>query len=276
MTIAAPKQWRVGLDLAHGEVATSHVADDPALPAHEHHVTIGLTRAQLRLEYGLRENMQLALRLPYDVKGTRVNYTLLGGAPYTPPYGDIHHRTETLRGISDPSVTLDVASGTRWIFGAGTTLPIGNTVADPIRLGAQGLTHQHLQFGSGTIQPILAAQFAGARFVASAEAKLSLYENGEGFRAPSELTWSAGPTFHVRGVTIDPRLAGQRQGIGRWNGEIDEGSGFHNGGIRLQLSVPFRGTVIAPSIYRELWSHGMHHETFEQRTTLGLSLLRTF
>ena len=258
-----------------GGVDTSHVADDPALPAHEHHVGVGLTHAEVRAEYGLRENVQLAVRLPYDVKAMRVSYALLDGTPYTPPYGDIHHRTETLRGLSDPSVRLEASRGS-WLLGAGTTLPIGNTVEDPVRLGDEGKTHQHIQFGSGTFQPVLSAQFANRRFVAAAEAKLSLYENSEGFRAPAEINWSLGPTFRVRGIAIDPRLSGTRQSIGRWNGQIDEGSGFDNGGLRLHVSIPYHGTIIAPSIYRELWSHGMHHESFRQRVTLGLSLQRTF
>ncbi len=258
-----------------GGVDTSHVADDPALPAHEHHVGVGLTHTELRADYGLRENLQVAVRLPYDVKAMRVRYSLLDGTPYTPPYGDIHHRTETLRGISDPSVRLETARG-NWLFGAGTTLPLGHIVPDPVRLGEEGKTHQHIQFGSGTFQPLLSAQFANARFVAAAEAKLSAYENREGFRAPAELNWSLGPSFRLGTVTVDPRLTGQHQGIGRWSGEIDEGSGFHNGGLRLHVSVPYRGTIIAPSVYRELWSHGMHEETFRQRVTFGLSLMRTF
>lgn len=269
----APGSWRVALDLVRGGVDTSHVADEP--PPHEHRVGVGLTHAELRADFGLRENVQLAVRLPYDVKGMRVRYFLLDGTPFTPPYGDIHHRTETLRGLSDPSVRLEAARG-GWIFGAGTSLPLGDTVEDPVRLGNEGKTHQHIQFGSGTFQPILSAQFANRRFVAAAEAKLSLYQNGEGFRAPAELNWSLGPTFRVGRVTLDPRLAGQRQGIGRWNGQIDEGSGFHNGGVRLHLSVPYRGMTIAPSVYRELWSHGMHDETFRQRATFGLSLMKTF
>ena len=69
---------------------------------------------------------------------------------------------------------------------------------------------------------------------------------------------------------------GQRQTVARWSGVADEGTGFDSGGVRLQLSMPFRSTVVAPSIYRELWSHGAHGETFRQGTTWSLSLTRTF
>ena len=77
------------------------------------------------ISYGLRERMQLSLRLPYDVKDMRIRYETLDGAPFTPPYGDIHHRTQTLRGISDPTVGVDwmPRTGSQWMFGAGLSLP---------------------------------------------------------------------------------------------------------------------------------------------------------
>jgi len=220
--------------------------------------------------------MQLSLRLPYDVKAMRVRYTTLDGAPFTPPYGDIHHRTETLTGISDPSLTLEYAPHDNWVVGFGATLPFGRIEPDPVALGEAGKKHEHIQFGSGTLQPLLSAQFANTHVVARVEAKLSLYENREGFRAPATFVWSIGPTFRIGTVSIDPRLNGQRQTIGRWSGEIDEGSGFNNGGVRLQLSMPAGPFVVAPSVYRELWSHGLGDETFRQGTTWGVALIRTF
>ena len=143
-------------------------------------VALGLTHTDLTAEYGVRDGMELTLRLPYDVKAMTVRYTTLDGAPFTPPYGDIHHRTETLRGISDPSLDLDVAAGDAWIVALGTTLPAGHIVPDPIVLGREGKTHEHIQFGSGTFEPRLAAQWHRDRWFARAETKLSLYENREG------------------------------------------------------------------------------------------------
>ena len=178
----------MSFDVAHGTFLTSHVADpcDGCLP-HEHHVSLGLTHTELTAEYGLRENMELSLRLPYDVKAMHVHYTTLDGAPYAPPYGDIHHRTETLRGISDPSLDLQLGAGDDWILALGTTFPAGHIVPDPIVLGREGKTHEHIQFGSGTFEPRLGAQWNRGVVVARAEAKLSLYENREGYRAPSSV-----------------------------------------------------------------------------------------
>ena len=246
------------------------------IPPHEHHVRLGLTHSELDAQYGLGENVQLSLQLPYDVKAMRVRYTTLDGAPFTPPYGDIHHRTETLRGISDPSVLVDYAPHDRWLLGVGTTIPIGHIEPDPIELGREGKRHEHIQFGSGTFEPRFAAQYADSHFVARAEARLSLYENREGFRAPSTYSWSIGPSFRAGIFSIAPRVTGQYQTIGRWSGEIDEGSGFQNGGARLQVAFPAGSLTLAPSVYRELWSHGFSGESFRQGTTWSLAVSKTF
>jgi hypothetical protein len=281
----APSRWRVSFDAASGGFATSHVAECPDvapecatsfIPPHEHHVRLNLAHYELAAQYGLRENVQLTLRLPYDIKRMRVRYATLDGAPFTPPYGDIHHRSETLRGISDPSLGIDVALGADWIAGFGTTLPLGRIEPDPIALGREGLTHEHIQFGSGAFEPRLSLQYSRDGFFARADATLSLYENREGFRAPSNVTWSAGRSFRAGIVTIAPALTGQHQTIGRWSGEVDEGSGFTNGGARLQLSMPVGNYTVVPGVYHELYSRGHADEHFRQRTTWSLVLTRTF
>ena len=102
------------------------------IPDHEHHVRLKLFHSDLGAAYGLRPGFALSLRVPYDIKDQRVRYTTLTGEPFVPPYGDIHHRTETLRGISDGDLLLLWAPKTDWHIGFGTTLPLGYTVPDPI------------------------------------------------------------------------------------------------------------------------------------------------
>ena len=237
-------------------------------------MAVNLTHYEFAMNYGLRDQMQLSLRVPYDIKAMRVHYALFSGEPYVPPYGDIHHRTETLSGISDPTLSLEWSPRADWMLGGGSMLPLGHTVPNPVILGREGLRHEHMQFGSGTFRPVLSAQFANARFYASAETHLSLYESNKGFRAPNELLWSTGPSFRAGSWSIDPRLQGQYQSLGHWAGEVDEGSGFNNGGVRLQVSLPFHGVVITPGIYRELFSHGASGQTFKQATTSSVSITR--
>jgi hypothetical protein len=240
-------------------------------------VRLTLTHAELDATYGLRAGMALSLRVPYDMKDQRVRYTTLTGAPFTPPYGDIHHRTETLRGFADGDLLLLWQLARDWRFGIGTTLPFGNTVHDPVELGREGLKHEHIQFGSGVFSPEAEIAFQTPRVSAIVQATIPITENSEGFRAPKNFRWSAGPSFNIARVRATLTAAGQYQTIGRWHGETDEGTGFSNGGVRLQVAIPaLRGITITPSVYRELYSHGFNDETFSQGTTAGLTFTRTF
>jgi hypothetical protein len=165
------------------------------------------------------------------------------------------------------------------LFGAGTTLPIGHTVPDPVALGRLGLKHEHIQFGSGTFQPILSAQWSRGGKVplfVRVENRFSLYESAGGYRPPNTFTWVAGPAFAAGRLTIAPSLSGQYQTIGRWHGAVDEGSGFQNGGVQLQLSTAIGAVMIMPGVYHELWSHGFGGQTFRQGTTWSLAVLRQF
>ena len=257
------------------------------IPDHEHHVRLALFHSELNAAYGLRNGVAVALRLPYDVKDQHVRYTTLDGQPFLPPYGDIHHRTETLRGISDGDLLVLWAPPTnrlsRWRFGFGTTLPLGHTVPDPVRLGLEGQKHEHLQFGSGVFSP--EAEIAWSRPIRNAiasallQATVPLATNEHGFRPPKNFRWTVGPSFTVGRGSIGISVAGQYQTIGRWHGLVDEGTGFSSGGLRLQFSHSLFGATVTPSIYRELYSRGLNsteHETFSQGTTAALTFNRTF
>lgn len=258
------------------------------IPDHEHHVRLNLFHSELDAAYGLRPNLAMSLRLPFDVKDQRVRYTTLTGEPFVPPYGDIHHRSETLRGISDGDVLLLWAppprSLSRWRFALGTTLPLGHTVEDPVELGREGKKHEHLQFGHGVFEP--EAEIAWSRpmrkIVAAAmlQATVPVSTSSGGYRPPKNFRWSVGPSFNLGRVGVAVSMNGQYQTIARWHGEIDEGTGFTNGGLRLQISMPVRtGLTITPSIYREVYSRGLNaeeDERFSQGTTLSLTISRAF
>jgi hypothetical protein len=255
------------------------------IPDHEHHVRLTLTHTDLVARYGLRPGLALSLLLPYDVKSQRVRYTTLAGAPFDPPYGDIHHRTETLRGIADGEVLMLWAppstGASQWRVGAGTTFPAGRTVPDPIELGRRGVTHEHLQFGSGVFAPEVevawSRPFGRAMASALAQATIPVSGNSHGFRASRNYRWNVGPSFDAGTTRVGFKFAGQYQTVGRWHGDADEGTGFSNGGVRFHLTLPsWRNITIEPSVYRELYSHGLNDETFSQGTTIGLSLTRTF
>ncbi len=275
---------------AYGRFNTSHVASCPdvapecasfTIPDHRHVVTLDLFHTELVADYGATSGLTASLRLPYDVKVQKVRYATLAGDPYVPPYGDIHHRTETLRGVSDGQLTLLFALGGSLQAGAGLTLPLGRTEENPIELGREGKKHEHIQFGSGTVDPIVSLVWSKpvGPFVlaASADAQLPLYSNSKGFKAPATFRYSFGPNLRIGTTGLAIQYAGQYQSIGRWNGEEDEGTGFHNGGFFLRATfLPWKGFRVSPGVYREIYSKSLTDESFRQGTTWSLTLTRFF
>ena len=250
-----------------------------AIPDHLHRVRLNLFHSDLSIGYGWSDRVLVSARLPYDVKDQHVSYRTLDGHPYVPPYGDIHHRTEKLEGVGDGEIDVSLAAGPNWVLGAGVTLPFGRTEPDPIDLGRRGLKHEHIQFGSGTFDPTLAAQwsrpFGNVRLGASVDARIPLYENSRGFRPPATVRWAVGPSLALGSTALSAQLAGQYQAIGKWNGEKDEGTGFHNGGAFLRASLLLaKGWRVTPGIYREIYSHSLSDESFRQGTTYSLVFTR--
>jgi hypothetical protein len=282
--------WSFTLAAAYGEFETSHVAECPDvapecadmfIPPHRHLVRLNLFRTDLAIDYGLTSTVLLTGRVPYEIKAQHVNYRTLDDEPFAPPYGDIHHRTETLRGVADGELGVAFALGRDWAAAAGITLPFGNTEPDPIELGRLGLKHEHIQFGSGTFDPKLALQWSrplGAiRVGASVDARIPLYENDHGFKAPATLRWAVGPSLPIGTTGLAAQLAGQYQSIGKWNGEVDEGTGFNNGGVFLRASFLLApGWRVTPGVYREIYSHSLSDESFSQGTTYSIVLTRFF
>jgi hypothetical protein len=228
--------------------------------------------------------LTVSLRVPYDVKDQRVRYTTLTGEPYTPPYGDIHHRTETLRGLSDAQLTALLPLGGSLQVGGGLSIPIGHTEPNPIELGREGKKHEHIQFGTGTVDPVVSVLWSkpvsparSVVLVAAADAQIPLYENSHGFHAPVSVRWSAGPSVSLGTTGISLQYAGQYQSIGRWSGEKDEGTGFHNGGVFLRASfLPWKKFRVSPGVYREIYSKSLSDESFRQGTTYSLTITRFF
>ena len=262
------------------EIAPKECAQQ-SIPDHRHVVRLNLYHAEVTAGYGLSATTLLLARLPYDVKDQSVHYTTLDGKPFVPPYGDIHHRTETLRGFSDAEMLAIFSPAPGWLLGGGLTLPIGKTEEDPVALGRLGLKHEHIQFGSGTVDPRVLigwSRFFGRIGVdVMADARLPVYESGKGYKAPVTVQYKAGPRLAFGRAAASLAFAGQYQSIARWNGEQDEGTGFHNGGVFLGLSVDLgKGFHAAPGVYREVFSHSLSGETCHQGTTWSLAISRVF
>ncbi len=201
--------------------------DEEAIPEHWHDQRILWFRLDPTLTVGLGGGWQASVSVPVDARGVTVAYETPAGEPYDPPYADIHHRTETLWGPTDGTLLARkyVHAGERGIagFGLGTTLPFGRTEADPYALTEQGLTHQHMQLGSGTFVPTASLEgvLGGARWGGTAwvSGRLPLYANPRGYRPGASLTGGLGPTWRpLPPLQLVATIEGSFEGPEAWSG----------------------------------------------------------
>jgi hypothetical protein len=224
-------------------VHNEHAAIESA--THYRHVLdVTLSEASAVTSVGLGHDLGLELAVPFRTVTTRVRFEDEERRPFVPAEGDLHHRNETLAGTGDPWLMLHAARpGRAWTLGAraGVSLPLGETVANPFDLGRRGLRHQHVQFGTGTWDPLLGVM-AGRRLgsfglTLTALARLALYENEHGYQA--------GHRYHVAALADRPISGSWRGSLGlelareqpeRWDGRLDEEEG-NLGRTDLLLSV---------------------------------------
>jgi hypothetical protein len=241
-------------------------------------------------ELGINDNFSFELQVPLRVSATTVVYRRLDGTPFEPDYGNIHHRNETLAGFADPTASLR----TIWSLGslivggkAGLMLPIGKTEVNPFALGRAGLAHQHIQFGTGTVNPVLALDLAVPlrkyHLRAYGQTQLVLYENEKGFRA--------GHRF-AAGVLGDGPIVGDLQGaIGvdvaneqpeRWDGKVEQDGNLGRTDLLVgaSLSYPvgkFRFTLgVKVPVYQHIivsGEHGGGQLSYPAIVTLGVQRL---
>jgi hypothetical protein len=202
--------------------------DGPPLVWHVQDITVA--DAALVAEYGLAPGLGLNLTSFYRQVTTRIHFLDAERQPLVLPNGDIHHRNETLDGPGDPWALL-VASRAAgpWSVAAraGVSIPLGRTEENPFELGRRGLPHEHIQFGTGTWNPMLGlsvGRHLGKTSVfGSVLGRLPLYENGHGYRAGRRFDSS---------LVADRRLGGPwrvqggldlaHENAERWSGVIEE------------------------------------------------------
>jgi hypothetical protein len=203
------------------------VRDEPP-QLHDQRFTIAELRATL--EHALTDTFGLEVQLPLRSQRTTVRFTALDGTPLALDYENIHHRNETLFGLGDPWVLGRYAGrlgGVGLAARAGFTVPLGSTVEDPFALGAAGLPHQHVQFGTGTVQPLLGLEASrtwgkwGAR--AWGQAQLSLVENRFGYRAGHRFAAglaAEGPLVGALRFSVGADVANEQPE--RWSGLVQQ------------------------------------------------------
>jgi hypothetical protein len=203
-------------------------AEVPVQPLYLHDQRLWPVELRLVGEYSLGHLFGVEIQAPFRLVHTSIEYTTLESEPYEPLDAGVHHRNETLAGVADPLLLLRVGGFVeRWWLAtrAGVSVPLGRTEPNPFELGDQGLRHQHIQFGTGTVDPIgmveASRSLDGFEVDFFAQGQLSLYENEHGYRAPLRL--SGGGSFGARLFgDFEGALGveGYHEGAERWDGVI--------------------------------------------------------
>jgi hypothetical protein len=189
---------------------TEHLAVDD----HGDHGTIRhvqdltMTETAFRAAYGVSGGFGLEALVFLRHVTTGIRFEDLDRRPIELPGGDIHHRDETLLGPGDPwLLAVHGRSVGPWsaALRAGVAIPLGRTEENPFALGRQGLPHQHIQFGTGTWDPLAGAavgrKLGEVALSASVLARLPVATNAHGYRA---------------GRRVFASLAGDRAIGGQW------------------------------------------------------------
>lgn len=280
------------LDGGHDEtVGLSPAGELISVPRHRHRVSLDLTVIEFQGKYTFRPGWTASARVPYSRKDQWTEVVLVESA--TPEQvdamranGRLHHRTELYSGIQDPQLLVGYQRHGVFRHGdvlnvsAGTSLPLGKTEANPYAAGAEAREHLHIQFGSGTFDPLLEAAYrlslgSGVAAGAFFQSRLTFYENERGLQAPSEFLggFSLGRAFGRLDTKVHWTL--YRQSRAYWDREVDP-----NSGLRVQYVGGGAAWAVSPSLRLESDLRFPVHqsllddssEAFEQGLTLQAGL----
>lgn len=269
---------------AHCPEISPAVCADPSVDIvpHEHHQGVTMLRYQTSASYGLGRGWQLFAMVPFDAKIMTIEYKTMDGETYEPPYGDIHHRNETLLGLGDGR--LETQHYTRlsdsWIVGLGfgVTIPLGRTEEDPYIAAQNSETHQHMQMGSGTVDPVFSANALWSRerwgMTLRTNGSAPLMENSKGYRPFPVIQFGGGPTYRISPkLMATTELTLKREGQAEWNSKPDPMTGrtVMTGGAALIYRVsPSWATMFQAQSTLMQWSEASLI-TQRFKGTIGLS-----
>lgn len=239
------------------------------VPNHRHHVNLNIYRTDIGIKYYLTPRWILEANLPYETKIQEARVEKID--PVTEEQwnaiklnGYIHHRNETYTGLADADVFVGhyirgVFKENDFLMGRiGSTIPFGKTEENPWPLGDQGLEHQHLQFGTGTFNPVGDIHYSypiykGLATQTSLRVKFPFYENAKTYRGSRELTYTAGLNYRLNDwLAFQAGYLGFYQTYAYWDGELDINTGLTFGmasfssTISTPLNIPLSIALMLP------------------------------
>ena len=188
---------------------------------------LDLSEATVSASVGITRALGLEAIVPFRRVVTRIRFLDANRAPLDRPQGDIHHRNETLAGIADPWLMLHRGwrAGSWTLAGrAGVTFPLGRTEPNPFTLADLGLPHEHIQFGTGTFDPVVGGA-AGRRwgdtaFTVTGLARFIVTENEHGYQAGNRYYADASVARRAGPWGLSLGLNVLREQAERWDGRV--------------------------------------------------------
>jgi len=235
---------------------------------------------------GLGKGFQVGFQLPIDLKVSRINYSLLNGDDFTPPYGDLHHRNEELFALGDARVMAHWRGGIPGTplllgFGVGAALPTGKTEDNPFTATALERWHQHLQFGNGTVDPVVSIQIIVrgqmVGLLVQANTRIPVYANSKGYQGSKTINVSAGPTLQLpdKLKTIQLSLLGEFDALSPelWDGLPGKNSGIAAAALRIGVNWnPIPKLAIQANLLTRVFEHSVGAQFTRPITlTVGVS-----
>jgi len=205
--------------------------------AHVHDLSIKMADLNISTSIGLSFRSGIELRIPVRLFDVYPNFIGEDGNDLL-NYESIHHRDETLFGFGDvavvgryrllePTLTRRISVDLR----LGASLPTGRTEDDPFKLGNAGISHQHVMFGSGTIDPIFGVEsvlrFGGASVASWTQLSISPIENSYGYQAPTKVMsgTSLSSSFGLEKWSFSSGFEVYHETPAMWSGEPAYNSG---------------------------------------------------
>lgn len=264
--------------------------EQPVQPLYLHDQRIFPGELRAIGELGMTASLGVEVQVPLRLVHASIEYTTPDRQPYEPLNPGIHHRDETLFGLGDPWLLGRWAGqlgGLMVSARAGFSIPLGSTEPNPFVLGDSGTRHQHIQFGSGTFEPILAVDFSKPLgpwlYLAYAQGQMALYENGHGFQSGMKTSGGVQAGRRIwRTVTGALGLETLHEGPERWDGKIRQDGSLGRTEVLLTLSLvqAFRtgslGLSARVPVYRDIVEGDEPPGTLSSPLMLGLSASRTF
>ena len=265
-------------------------------PLHRHLVSLDLLRVDFGVQYSIADNWKVMLSVPYAIKNQdasveEIESTSAAEMQAILANQNLHHRDETYRGFSDFSLLFShrrpgvLRDDDRFVASLGTSIPIGKTEENPFKLGNAGIEHLHIQFGTGTFNPLAEAHYNTPLFgdfslSASVRGQFPFYENSKTYRGSVEVTSTAEVKYDALDwLAFHTSYLGFYQSYAHWDGERDINSGLVlNAGllgatVNTGYGVPLRLSVMFPFQRRTLSDEG---DTFELGPTVSLTMSRSF